>query len=157
MTERYSFKNCQAFMGIPSNVSDMTFTPINNTGFVDEAVIELSYKPVDLYDMFPKSIFCNTIGTLELKQWEWNFDEFIQIYGCQDGLPDNYLTKLTQIRLINEQYIVDVWRCRGEGDLEFYFNPTDFNKFDYKYNIFKHPKREFMFNVEIRGKGKCIG
>jgi hypothetical protein len=131
-------------------------TPRTDVGAIDEATISINREFLDLKQGTPQILVqqwaIGETGKLSFKGWEWNVNNFSKVFaaGTTSGVNDtetfelggDYIVKPVQIRLMHmtptgATIYLDFWRCTGSGSLEFHFNPTDFNKFDYDFNLWR--------------------
>ena len=131
-------------------------TPTTDVGAIDEATISISRELLDLKQGTPQLLLqqwaIGEAGQLTLKGWEWNINNFYKVFaaGSTSSLGDietfefggDYNVQPVQVRLQHltpngATIYLDFWRCTGAGTLEFQFNPTGFNKFDYTFNLWR--------------------
>jgi hypothetical protein len=131
-------------------------TPSTDVGAIDEATISISRELLDLKQGTPQLLVqqwaVGETGQLKLKGWEWNINNFYKVFaagatsvsGHEESFlfGGDYTVQPVQVRLQHKTpngatIFLDFWRCTGSGSLEFQFNPKDFNKFDYTFNLWR--------------------
>ena len=136
--------------------SALGITPSTDVGAIDEATISINRELLDLKQGTPQLLIqqwaIGESGQLTLKGWEWNIENFYKVFaagstginGSEETFEfgGDYMVQPVQIRLqhmtpTGATIFLDFWRCTGSGSLEFQFNPADFNKFDYTFNLWR--------------------
>lgn len=151
--------NCSVFMKLYDGT---TAIPTLDMGTVMESEIIEDGIPIELRCYQPKNLLAPDCllfsNKLTLKGWEWNISNFYKVYatGTTSVTGDkevmefggDYTVRPVQIRLqhltpTGATIYLDFWRCTGSGSLEFQFNLSDFNKFDYTFDLWKNKEHEF--------------
>ena len=155
-TEDITLGQCKVFIDNYSTPSASGVTPSTDMGAIDEATVSISRDLLDLKQGVPQLLIqqwaIGEVGTLNVKGWEWNQENFYKVFAAgstSNSGSDLYYdfggdiaVRTVQIRLehitpVGATIWLDFWKCSGNGALDFMFNPTDFNKFDYTFNLWR--------------------
>lgn len=147
---------CLVYMQKYTAPSALGVTPSIDVGAVDEVKATINRELLDLKQGTPRLLIqqwaVEEVGSLELKGWEWNIENMYKVLAAGStnissetetyDFGGDYLVQPVQIRLFHRTptgatIFLDFWRASGDGSIEFQFNPTDFNKFDYKFNLWR--------------------
>jgi len=132
-------------------------TPYNNGtdfGTIDEVTLEVTRTLLSCKQGTPQRTTIKhcieEVGTLNVKGWEWNIENMYRALGAGTtaitGSSERYDFGGT-ISVANLQLEVfhrtptgatislDIWKCSGNGALTYPFNPSDYNKFDYSFDL----------------------
>ena len=147
---------CIVYMDLYTAPTSAGVTPSTDVGAVDEVSFTASRELLDLWQGTPQTLIqqwaVKETGVLTLKGWQWDYQQMYNILA--DGTTaytsptesldfgGGYTVQPVQIRLMHQcptgaTIYLDFWRASGAGELTFNFNPSDFNKFDYNFNIWK--------------------
>lgn len=127
-------------------------TPSTSLGFIEECKVSLTRKPLDLMQGVPRNLLYRWAiaesGKMTWKGFQWNRDYmYMQAgNGATSGSTDIAIGGSTTWNA--SQFVVqhafqdgskvaslDIYRAFSAGTLEFNFNPEDFNKFDYEFDL----------------------
>jgi len=131
-------------------------TPTTDVGSIDEVTVSVARELLTMNQGTPQVMQIQYVigetGTVKIKGWEWNFNNFYKVLSAgstsTSGREDYYDfggemdVHPMQIRLMHQMptgatIYLDFWKCTGAGTLDFAFNPKDFNKFDYSFNLWR--------------------
>ena len=155
-TEDITLGQCIVYIDPYRTPSAAGVTPSTGVGAIDECTVSVQREYLDFIQGTPQNLieqYCiGEKGQLKIKGWEWNFNNFYKVMASgstsASGSEEYYdfggeiSVQKVQIRLEHRTpagatIYLDFWKASGSGKLDFPFNPKDFNKFDYEYNLWR--------------------
>lgn len=129
-------------------------TPEKDFGVVEEVSLEITRQLLSCYQGTPKRLIAQHCiqedGVLKVKGWQWDIDAMkyalgagtTTIVGTAEQFDFGGLMSLAQLQLMLQHttptgatLYIDMWKACGNGSLIYSFNPSDYNKFDYTFNL----------------------